>query len=431
MADVMSVFDDLDAYGEDLDLAPDGFDVSWVESSLPSDLERIPAGLFLEVALHGVDRARLSAADTVRLVKARDRQISHLQAEKARDIAQCVTRCGDPSDEVAVSEVGAALVLTDTAARGELELADHLVNRLPQVGDMLRRGVIDMRRARVLCDTTAQLTQDEARQVVADVADRVPELTTDQIRALVRRRTIAVNPEQARERLEKGMAERRVWVGESWFSTGTAEVLISGVDPAKAVAAQEHINALARMLPTNDGRTMDQRRADVALDLLCGYGPDASRGTVDITVDLVTLMGLADQPAELGGWGPVIADIARQVVDAQRDCRWQATVIDDNGDPYAVAVRRRPTASQARQVRARHPRCVFPGCRRPARKTDLDHINPHARGGPTLEHNLAPLCERHHTYKTNGLWNYRRLPNGNHQWTSPLGHTYTTRSRDP
>jgi hypothetical protein len=34
-------------------------------------------------------------------------------------------------------------------------------------------------------------------------------------------------------------------------------------------------------------------------------------GTVDITVDLRTLLGLTEEPGELGGWGPVIADIAR------------------------------------------------------------------------------------------------------------------------
>ena len=83
---------------------------------------------------------------------------------------------------------------------------------------------------------------------------------------------------------------------------------------------------------------MDQRRADVAVDLLTGHSKPLGRGMVDLTVDLRTLFGLAEDPGELGGWGPVVADIARQVTDRQTDGRWQATVIDDNGDPLAVAV---------------------------------------------------------------------------------------------
>ena len=176
---------------------------------------------------------------------------------------------------------------------------------------------------------------------------------------------------------------------------------------------------------------MDQRRADVAIDLLTGHSKPLGRGMVDLTVDLRTLLGLAEDPGDLAGWGPVVADIARQVTDRQTDGRWQATVIDDNGDPLAVAVRRRPTTSQARQVRARHRTCVFPGCRRPARSSDLDHTRRHIDGGPTLERNLAPLCEFHHRAKDEGGWRYRRRPNGDHVWTSPHGHTYVTSGRSP
>lgn len=152
---------------------------------------------------------------------------------------------------------------------------------------------------------------------------------------------------------------------------------------------------------------------------------------VDITVDLSTLLGLSETPGELGGWGPVVADLARQVVDRHRHGRWQATVIDDNGDPLAVAVRRRPTVSQARQVRARYRTCVFPGCRKPARRADLDHTTAYCQGGPTLERNLAPLCEFHHRAKHEGGWRYRRHPDGDHHWTSPLHHTHITTGRSP
>ncbi len=176
---------------------------------------------------------------------------------------------------------------------------------------------------------------------------------------------------------------------------------------------------------------MDQRRADAALDLLIGHGDATGHGMVDLTIDLRTLLGLSEEPEDLGAFGPVVADIARRVVDRRTDCRWHATVVDDNGDPLTLAVRRRPTTSQARQVRARYRTCVFPGCRRSAQWSDLDHTTRYADGGATLEPNLGPLCRFHHRAKDRGAWRYRRRPDGDHEWISPFGHLRHQRSDRP
>jgi hypothetical protein len=127
----------------------------------------------------------------------------------------------------------------------------------------------------------------------------------------------------------------------------------------------------------------------------------------------------------------VVAEMARQVGDREVDGCWQATVTDHNGDPLAVALRRRPAATQARQVRARYRTCVFPGCRQPARSADLDHTVRHTDGGPTLDHNLAPLCRHHHRAKDEGRWRYHRMANGDHHWISPFGRAYVTSGRSP
>jgi hypothetical protein len=395
-------------------------------SVLPHDLDAIEPGPRLAGVLAAADRSQLPDGELVRLLVARDRLVSHLQCERVRDIAALAGRV--EHEEFVSLEVGAALHLTGTAADYEVGFAFDLTERLPDVGALLARGEIDLRRARVLVDGTAHLPVDTARQVVSEVAERAGELTTGQLRALVRRRCIAIDPDGAAKRLDRAVEDRRVVVGAT--SSGTADFLLLDLPPDAALEARDRIELLARRLP-NDGRTMDQRRADVALDLLRGHGAPAGTGTVDITVDLSTLLGLSETPAELGGWGPVVADIARQVVDRQRDGRWQATVIDGNGDPLAVALRRRPTAFQARQVRARYQTCVFPGCRRPARVSDLDHTTRFIDGGPTLGHNLAPLCERHHRAKDEGGWRYRRRPDGDHLWISPMGRRYVTSGRSP
>jgi hypothetical protein len=395
-------------------------------TELPHDLEAIEPGPRLAGLLAAADRSLLSDGELVRLLVARDRLVSHLQYERAKDIATVAARA--EHEEFASLEVGAALHLTGMAADHEVAFAFDLTERLPQVGALLAGGEIDVRRARVLVDGTAHLAPDVARAMVAEVAARAAELTTGQLRALIRRRCLLLDPDGAAEQIERAVEDRRLVVEATPW--GTADLLLLDLPPDGAVEARERIEFLARLLPA-DGRTMDQRRADVALDLLRGHGVPVGKGVVDITVDLTTLLGLSEQPGEIGGWGPVVADVSRAVIDRHTDGRWQATVVDEAGDPLAVALRRRPTAFQARQVRARNRTCVFPGCRRSARNADLDHMRRYADGGPTCESNLAPLCERHHRAKDEGGWRYRRRPDGAYAWTSPMGRSYVTAGRSP
>ena len=175
-----------------------------------------------------------------------------------------------------------------------------------------------------------------------------------------------------------------------------------------------------------DPRSIDQLRADIFLDLLHGRAHQpGDRGTVDITVELTTLAGLSETPGELNGYGPVIADIARQVAHEQTRSTHRVTVTE-NGEPvWTGTTRRRPTVHQTRQIEVQNPTCVFPGCRMPATECDLDHTRAWAEGGPTITDNLSPLCRHDHRLKHSG-WRMKRIRPGIYQWTSPLGHTYTT-----
>jgi hypothetical protein len=180
---------------------------------------------------------------------------------------------------------------------------------------------------------------------------------------------------------------------------------------------------------------MDQIRADVLLDLLEGCDTQmgrSSKGTVDIHVDLTTLAELVESPAELAGYGPVIADIARQVTQSQQSSEWRVTVTHPTtGDiVHTGTTRRRPSSAQTRDVHAMYRTCVFPGCRMPATGCDLDHRVPWSEGGPTTVDFLAPLCRHDHVTRHRG-WTYVRLGNGDHEWTSALGHTYIAGARSP
>jgi hypothetical protein len=142
---------------------------------------------------------------------------------------------------------------------------------------------------------------------------------------------------------------------------------------------------------------------------------------------------LTGHPGELAGYGPVISDIARQVTEDQLVCEWRYTVVDtETGQPIQTGTtRRRPTTAQRRTVESRDLLCVFPGCRMPGTECDLDHRIPWSQSGPTTARHLTPLCRHDHiTVRHNAGWTYIRLPNGDYQWTSKLGHTYTT-TREP
>jgi hypothetical protein len=141
---------------------------------------------------------------------------------------------------------------------------------------------------------------------------------------------------------------------------------------------------------------------------------------------MTTLAQLDDNPGELAGCGPVIAETARKVAKEQTRGDWTSVVTDpETGEPlHVVSLRRRPTAKQVRKVRALHPTCTFRGCRMPAVDCDIDHIIDYAHGGRTVVSNHAPLCRRHHMAKHERGWRYRKVDRTSIEWTSPLGHTY-------
>jgi hypothetical protein len=397
-------------------------------------------GPILGVFLSAIDVAGLSGYDLIVVLAAHQRMVSYYQAQVYSDMASVSDLMEElDSDyelayQAAAAEIRAALRLTRRTADTELDLALGLRKRLPKVWQALAGGDICLRRARVIFEGTSHLPEGTARQVADQIITRASWLTSGQLAGLLRRLCVQADPGEAALRYGEAVAERRIICQPS--PAGTANLLALDLPPDRAAAVLARIGVLARSLKTrNEGRSMDQLRADVFLDLLEGKTNrrSSSRGVVDIHVDLQTLAGLSEDPGELAGFGPVIADIARQVTERQDNAEWRFTVSDpDSGLPVHNGItRRRPRAGLRRQVEANNPTCVFPGCRMPARGCDLDHRIPYAEGGPTTVSHLAPLCRHDHMVRHLAGWRHRPLPGGDHQWTSRLGHQYTTSGRPP
>lgn len=409
---------------------------------LPSDLESIPPGLFLAAIVASVDRTRLNGHDAVRLMQAEARLSSHHEAGKLASMTEVAfSPPGDADSPVereiceidfVAAEVAAALTLTRRASEAEVNRAVSLTGRLHRVWEAFSEGLLDARKVKVLDSQLSHLPAETIDRVLDEVLEEASGWTTGQLQARVAKQVMASDPDGAASSFEEGLGDRKVTTHAN--PDFTASFHVHSVRPEAAAAARAHIERLARQFKIGgDKRTLDQIRADVAVDLLRGKhtgSGDTGGGKANITISAETLVKLSDEPGELDGFGPVIAEIARKTVRENVDGEWVFTV-SDNGKPVATGtLARRPTAGQQRHVEAAYQLCVWPGCRMPATESDLDHHYPWGKGGPTTLDKLAPLSRHHHVIRHNTPWQYQRLPNGDHQWTSPLGHTYI-RKRDP
>jgi hypothetical protein len=183
-------------------------------------------------------------------------------------------------------------------------------------------------------------------------------------------------------------------------------------------------------------RSMDMKRAD-ALTSIATWSLQQSTVdvklhrrpvTVNVTIDLPTLLGLAENPGQLAGYGAIPASVARALAS---DGKWQrfitdpqtGTLLDFGRESYE------PPQALIDFLIARDRTCRFPGCRHSAARADLDHAQSWESGGKTSPENLGALCRRHHRLKTHGGWKLKSHSDGACTWTSPLGKIYEVPAR--
>jgi hypothetical protein len=275
-------------------------------------MDTLEPGLILAAMVTAIEDQDLSGYDRIRVLQAHQRLVSYFQAMVFEDMASISDLMNqleaDPeiAHDAAAAEIGAALRLTRRAADSDLALAVDVKARLPEVWEALASGRIDLRRARVVVQGTAHLSEEAAREVVGRILDAATRLTTGQLGALIRRVCVQNDPDDANTRYREAVDGRRIEAEPS--VEGTAHLLGLDLPPDRVEAAMRRIADIAQGLKTRDEtRTIDQIRADVFLDLLDGHHFARSggrRGTVDIHVDLTTLARLAEDPGELAGYGP-------------------------------------------------------------------------------------------------------------------------------
>ena len=382
-------------------------------------------------------------------------------------------------------EVAAALTLTTRTADAYLELALDLATRLPGTARALHEGVIDYPKARLIANLTRVLSDEDARAVEAQILPTAGQQTTGRLRAAVSRAVLAIDPAAATKRREEAQKDPRVrrWPEDA----GTAALAGYGLPPAEVLEADQRLTD--RALALRDAGlpgSLEELRARAYLDTLLGQdstprqsstpsqdsGPGQDSGAapgrhhlaarVNLTVPLLTQLGLAAEPGEVAGFGPVDPALARDLTTlaaADPASRFCVTVTGAAGQAighgcipgrppdlgrssgFTLTIsplagdrcdhrHQEPAYQPSRKLRhlieARHRTCCAPGCGRRAARCDLDHTVPYDQGGRTCECNLAPLCRHHHRCKQSEGWQLEQVAPGQLRWTTPGGRIHLT-----
>ncbi|MBC7290903.1 MAG: DUF222 domain-containing protein [Actinotalea sp.] len=412
---------------------------------------RHPVAARLEKARPSPDLARdlagLVAADVddpglVEMTAAWERVLSWASAAQSEVVAEMLRRANGPREEGFVAdEIAAATGVTPRAGRNVVERAAALM-RAPEVHDALADGTLTTRKADTLCRSTAHLPRGQATVVHRAVLAHGSRLTAPQIRATARRVELELDPTAADRRHEAARRTRSVWMEPAEDCMAYVHAYLPAPDAMRVMTA---VDAVAASAGRDDERGIDARRADALVDVLSrvldrGVGPDGvdlpvtkrRRPHLTVTLNLSTLLGFRDDPAVLAGYGPIGAEMAREIA-AQG--AWTFTLVHPRTGEVLERSSKgyRPSPRVLAAVVDRAPTCTFPGCGVAASWCDIDHITPFDRSRPaqdqTRTDGLQPLCRHHHVMKTHGRWTPQRDPEtGVTTWRSRTGQVYT---RDP
>ncbi|WP_295823118.1 HNH endonuclease signature motif containing protein [uncultured Microbacterium sp.] len=357
----------------------------------------------------------------------------------------------DLAERAAAAEIAVHLRLAEQTVRTRVGHARTLQARCGLAWRAFLDGRISESHAIKIARLADSLPDDRDAWTAFDAGatDRAERLTPSSFDTAARALREKVHAESIEERHRRAARDRGVWLTAELDGMATLTALL----PAdKAQAAMTRLDRAARHLATAAGeeRTLAQLRADALADLLAGGsavsgsavsgltaggpvvgGPPAggsgasspARPTVVVTVPALTLLGRDDTLATLDGYGPIDLDTARRL--AGEASSWIRVLTHPvTAVPIALdRTRYRVTTALRRWLGVTSPTCVFPGCARPARECDIDHLTAWADGGTTDDDNLEPECRHHHRLRHETKWEPLKGPGDvDLRWRSPLGH---------
>ena len=370
-------------------------------------------------------------------------------------------------DESEREDVATALRLSANTAQSRIDVARILTNHLPATCEALANGDISPSHATLIARETSEaikrgIPTEDLLRIESKALSHAEFHTPAQVGRKLRTLIAQVSPESFEETVAIARDTRSVRMYPESDGMATVIALLPAEDAQTVMLA---INSLIscqneRSLIgstsnsfvnhsvgqgshhranidggigvtrdfNSDGRTIEAKRAD-ALTEICGdllariatdYQPHRRPVSINITMDLPTALGLAENPAQLAGYGPIPASVARVL---SSDAKWRRFVTDPVSGNLLDYGRETylPPQHLVDFLTARDRTCRFPSCSQPARVTDIDHAQPWEEGGKTSAANLGLLCRRHHRMKTHDGWKLQSHDDGSCTWTSPVG----------
>ena len=376
-------------------------------------------------------------------------------------------------DESEREDVATALRLSANTAQSRIDVARILTNHLPATCEALANGDISPSHATLIARETSEaikrgIATDDLLRIENKALSHAEFHTPAQVGRKLRTLIAQVSPENFEEIVSIARDTRSVRMYPESDGMATVIALLPAEDAQTVMLAINSLiscrkernqdgkpstsvfgNIAGDSIDVNsffpgvnhfgarsgvqedirlDRRTIEAKRAD-ALTEICGdllariatdYQPHRRPVSINITMDLPTALGLAENPAQLAGYGPIPASVARAL---SSDAKWRRFVTDPISGNLLDYGRETylPPQQLVDFLTARDRTCRFPSCSQPARVTDIDHAQPWEEGGRTSAANLGLLCRRHHRMKTHDGWKLESHDDGSCTWTSPVG----------
>ncbi|WP_157559164.1 HNH endonuclease [Nocardioides sp. Soil774] len=322
-----------------------------------------------------------------------------------------------------------------------LGLARVVQRELPHTWAAWRAGRITEWRATVVARETACLSLEHrlaVDELLAADHDAFEAMSDREVIGRAQGEAARLDAEAVTARRRKAESERRVSIRPApdtmvWLS---ALLPVAAGVAAFAALTRDADTAHAQGDPRSKGQVMADELVRRALGVDTSEhaaSPASASRSVDLNLVMShdALLGTADDDARLAGFGPIPAELAREIVaDALGSGEevWLRRLYASptTGDLVAMDSRARLfPAGLARFIRLRDQVCRTPWCDAPIRH--IDHVRRHAGGGPTSSTNGEGLCEACNYAKESPRWRTRPEPDGSVTTILPTGHSHSSR----
>jgi hypothetical protein len=365
---------------------------------------------------------------------------------QVRAIVAAHNRMGRSEREFLACEVSLALN-TSTASAESVVATALLVGQLPGLVEAVEVGMLTVRHAYAVLDVLpgSGLTVEQQHAVLTIALARYTDQTPAQLRTLLRKLVATVDAAAAQARERARTAQRSVQI----YAVEVGQGVIVAREPLAMVEAVRA--SLEAGLVGDSEDSKEARTFDLLVDLLTGGEAVGGGWDAQVVVPFSVAVGGDLEVAEIPGLGPVLPSTARELLAQARTVTQVA--VDEDGHviavgpalpgPAACATDRdplrwlealatppsldvpadgagyRPGPRLRRWLEARDRTCVFPGCTRPAGRTDKDHREEWPRGSTSAD-NLECLCRHHHRAK-HAVFQVMKLPDGTIRWITRGG----------